>query len=485
MKASSVIAGLALSAAAWTLVALPDPVAHAEQRTLVVVPTAEARNIQVEPGLDGRLTILYDLAASDPKASVTVTLQATVSPSDAFDVTPLATEGDIGDNVLPGSRKRIVWDAGKDVEEVQTERFRFRVVTSAFRPDDLAPAGAPGHGAVTVISSPDGAQIALDGRPVGLAPLEIHNVPEGRHRLTATKAGFAEATGQLLVIAGESARIELPLTPATVSAPVAAPRKGSGLKWIAIGGGGAAAAIAAVASGSGAAAGTTTPPATTTTTPPTTTTTTSMTPPNRAPTVTCSNINIIGLQRAYVATDVAVVSATRLQFVIATASDPDGDSLSFTITYSANTTATGTYSATNNSTTYVYPAAGVFLPTATVRDARGGEGGCSFPRVTTSTIAGEWTGPPTVGRLSSRFSLAQSGLNVTGNYFEAERTAASALQGTLTNNVAGRKDGTMSLTVGGNYGGQLTFLLEPADDLRTYRGTYTYRGVTTSYEMRK
>ncbi len=88
-------------------------------------------------------------------------------------------------------------------------------------------------------------------------------------------------------------------------------------------------------------------------------------------------------------------------------------------------------------------------------------------------------------RISSRFTLSQSGLNVSGNYFEGERTAASAVQGTLSSNVTGRKDGTISLTVGGNYGNQLTFLLEPADDLKSYRGTYTYRGTTAAFEMRK
>jgi hypothetical protein len=140
---------------------------------------------------------------------------------------------------------------------------------------------------------------------------------------------------------------------------------------------------------------------------------------------------------------------------------------------------------TNNSTTYIYPAAGVYSPSATVRDARGGEAGCRFPTVTTSTVAGEWLGPPTVGRISSRFVLSQSGLNVSGNYFEGERAAASAVQGTLSSNVAGRKDGTMSLTVGGNYSNQLTFLLEPGDDVKTFKGTFTYRGTTSAFEMRR
>ena len=68
---------------------------------------------------------------------------------------------------------------------------------------------------------------------------------------------------------------------------------------------------------------------------------------------------------------------------------------------------------------------------------------------------------------------------------EDGRTAANALQGTLTSNVSGRKDGAMTLTVGGSFNNQLTFSLQPSDDLKSYSGTYTYRGRTAAFTMRK
>ncbi|MFM8536327.1 MAG: PEGA domain-containing protein [Acidimicrobiia bacterium] len=472
---------VALSVAIGSVAVPPSSHAGAGAQQLVAVATAEARNGRVEPGA-GTVTIHYDLVSADPKASFTVRLEAALLPGDAYDLAPLSTRGDVGQGVQPGIQKRIVWEAAKDVEEVQLERFKFRIVASPPAAGEAAPAVA-GRTTLTVVTSPDGAMISLDGRPLGLAPLEIRNVSAGQHRLTASKVGFGDASRLLTVVAGQPLRVDVPLT--AVSAESQSASKGSsGLKWIAIGGGGAAAAGAAVALGGGNSGSTppssqTTTPTSTNTTPPTATT------PNRAPTVSCGNILYAGTTRAMAASDVAIVSATRLQFIVAAASDVDGDSLSFTVTYGNGVTTTSTYSTTNNSTTYIYPGASVYSPSVTVRDARGGEAGCRFPTVTTSTVAGEWIGPATTGRLGSRFQLSQSALTITGNYFENERTAGSAITGTMSTNVEGRKDGSLSLTVGGNYSGQLTFQLEPSDDLRTYRGTFTYRGVTSTYEMRK
>jgi len=477
VKPLRVSAIVAISLSVWATAVSDTTAIATETQQLVAVPTAEARNLRVEHTGAG-ISIQYDLAGTST-TPMTVRLEATVLPDEAYDLIPRTMRGDVGEGVVPGPNKQIVWDAAKDVEEVQWERFKFRLVTSAA---SGTTASAADRSTVTVFTAPDGAMIALDGRSLGLAPLEIRNVSSGRHRLTARKEGYAEMTRVLDVKAGEPLRIEIPLATAAEQTQAS---KGSGLKWVAVGGGAAAAAGAALALSGGGSTSPSAPASTATVSSNTTPTTTTPTPPpNRAPTVTCGSVVFGGL-RAMVATDVAIVSATRLQFVIAAASDVDGDALSFTIAYGNGVSTTGTYSAANTTTEYIYPGAGVYSPSVTVRDARGGEAGCRFATVTTSTIAGDWTGPPTAGRISSRFTLSQSGLNVTGNYFEGERTAASALQGTLSSRVAGRKDGTLSLTVAGNYGGQLSFLLEPSDDLRTYRGTFTYRGTTMPYEMRK
>mgnify|MGYP006268086033 CR=1 FL=1 len=456
------------------------------RQQVTATPTADVRNLRVEGLADGTVGIVYDLVASDPRANVSILLEASSSSDGPFDVTPHSLRGDVGPGIRPGSGKRITWDAARDVEDVRPDRFRYRIRVST------ASAIAPGpedssRSILTVVTIPEGAMIALDGRPLGLSPLEVRGVSAREHRLSATKTGFAPQTKLVKVEAGVAQRVEMAMPVlATESATVTKGGKG---KIIALGVGGAVAAGAAVAvaGGGGAAASTskTTTTTATTTTPTTTTTTpTTTTPTNRAPTVSCGNV-MFGGTRQITATDVGIVSATRFQFFIAAASDVDGDSLSYTIAYGNGVSSTGTYSATNNSSTYVYPGAGTYSPSITVRDARGGEAGCRYASLLTSTVAGEWIGNATTGVQQSRLVLSQSGVNVSGNYYEDARTAANALQGTLTTNVAGRKDGSMSLSVSGSFNNQLTFVLEPSDDLKSYSGTYSYRGRTGTFTMRK
>lgn len=38
---------------------------------------------------------------------------------------------------------------------------------------------------------------------------------------------------------------------------------------------------------------------------------------------------------------------------------------------------------------------------------------------------------------------------------------------------------------GGNFNNQLTFVPEPADDLKSFKGTYSYRGRSGTFEMPK
>ena len=456
------------------------------RQQVTATPTADARNLRVEGLADGSVGIVYDLVASDPRANVSILLEASTNADGLFDVTPHSLRGDVGPGIQPGSGRRIIWDAAKDVEDVRPDRFRFRVRVSTSSSSVPGPADSS-RATLTVITIPEGAMIALDGRPLGLSPLELRGVSAREHRLSATKTGFAAQTKLVKVEAGVPQRVEIPMPVLTADAPAAA--KGGKGKIVALGVGGAAVAGTAVAvAGGGGAASSAAKPATasttTTTTPTTTTTTPTTTPTNRAPTVTCGNV-MFGGTRQITATDVGIVSATRFQFFIAAAADVDGDALSYTIAYGNGVSSTGTYSATNNSSTYVYPGAGTYSPSITVRDARGGEAGCRYASVLTSTVAAEWIGNATTGVQQSRLVLSQSGVNVSGNYYEDSRTAANALQGTLSTNVEGRKDGSMSLSVSGSFNNQLTFVLEPSDDLKSYSGTYSYRGRTGTFTMRK
>lgn len=102
------------------------------------------------------ITVFYDLVgATSPTATFTVTLQASLDGGQTFTVRPVSVTGDVGPNVRAGTGKRIVWDATKDVQILQLNRFSFSVVVAPARagtstaaptqPAASTPASAPGE----------------------------------------------------------------------------------------------------------------------------------------------------------------------------------------------------------------------------------------------------------------------------------------------------------------------------------------------------
>lgn len=77
----------------------------------------------------GIVTITYDLVAPNPQGTFEVTIEVSTNGGQTYDVRPRSMSGDIGGAVSPGRSKRIVWEAAKDVESLQTGQFRFRIVT--------------------------------------------------------------------------------------------------------------------------------------------------------------------------------------------------------------------------------------------------------------------------------------------------------------------------------------------------------------------
>ena len=86
--------------------------------------SSQVRNITVQQGAGGVITITYDLAAGPPTAAYSVSIEVS---SDQGVVKASSVAGDVGTNVAPGPRKTIVWESGKDVEQVQLDRFRIRI----------------------------------------------------------------------------------------------------------------------------------------------------------------------------------------------------------------------------------------------------------------------------------------------------------------------------------------------------------------------
>jgi tetratricopeptide (TPR) repeat protein len=97
---------------------------------------------------------------------------------------------------------------------------------------------------LTVMSTPVGATVAIDGQPLGVAPWTGELSP-GRHRLLLTLRGYADAERDIELPAGEPIDISVPLAlpaPAPVGGerpPPHGPRFGP-LSWIALGVGAAA-----------------------------------------------------------------------------------------------------------------------------------------------------------------------------------------------------------------------------------------------------
>src|SRR5262245_8652447 len=82
-------------------------------------PTGRVDNVRFERGAGLVITITYDLASDDPTASFTVVVDVSLDGGQTFAMRPMSVVGDVGPSILPGSGKKISWDAGKDVETVQ------------------------------------------------------------------------------------------------------------------------------------------------------------------------------------------------------------------------------------------------------------------------------------------------------------------------------------------------------------------------------
>ncbi len=84
-------------------------------------------------------------------------------------------------------------------------------------------------GAVQLFISETGAQISVDGRPVGRAPLpEALRLPAGQHELTVMKPGFAPYKTLIQVAAGEEKRVTVDLSGESGGGDIASASSGGG-----------------------------------------------------------------------------------------------------------------------------------------------------------------------------------------------------------------------------------------------------------------
>jgi hypothetical protein len=106
------------------------PVFAGEPGRAAQTPAAAAAAENVQASFSGGVaTITYDLAARDGAATFDVTLEVSTNGGQTYDAQPRAASGDVGRAVPAGRGKRIVWEFAKDVESLQINQFRFRVVS--------------------------------------------------------------------------------------------------------------------------------------------------------------------------------------------------------------------------------------------------------------------------------------------------------------------------------------------------------------------
>jgi hypothetical protein len=95
-----------------------------------ITPKGEAQNVRFEQRESGIVEIFYDLISSDPRAVFTVAVEGSQDGGSTWGMRPQTMTGDVGAGITPGVGKKIVWDSGKDMERVQFNSLRFRMVAT-------------------------------------------------------------------------------------------------------------------------------------------------------------------------------------------------------------------------------------------------------------------------------------------------------------------------------------------------------------------
>jgi PEGA domain-containing protein len=180
-------------------------------------------------------TFIFDLVVTSGDASTAVfdiTVKA-IAAGQPLNVKTLS--GDVA-NIRAGKDRRIVWDAGQDVETRNYDSFTFDVIAVGGRLIEA-------RGKLQVKSTPAGAAVFVDGQSVGVTPFN-GDIATGRHQVSVRQTGFSEkGDNNVTIRTGQTTTLDWTLTP--TGDPSAKSGGGGSKKWIFIGAGGAAAAAGA------------------------------------------------------------------------------------------------------------------------------------------------------------------------------------------------------------------------------------------------
>ena len=102
------------------------PIPHTSGGLQVVSSPDNVQNVRVEHVRLGVVHVFYDLVADDPQTTFDVILQFSQDAGETFDLTT-SVSGDAGQEIGVGAGKRIVWEAGRDIERMEVEKFVYSV----------------------------------------------------------------------------------------------------------------------------------------------------------------------------------------------------------------------------------------------------------------------------------------------------------------------------------------------------------------------
>jgi hypothetical protein len=159
----------------------------------------------------GVVRVVYDLRGVSGTAFA-VSLEASDDGGQTFSVRARALTGDVGPRVSPGAEKTIVWDSTKDVDDLQVDRYVFRVRVSAAGPS-------------AAVASPAAAATPPSGRGAsgaGSGAAAPKKGGLGKGALIAILGGGAAAGIGVAVAGGKSGAT--PSTPSTASPSTATPQ---------------------------------------------------------------------------------------------------------------------------------------------------------------------------------------------------------------------------------------------------------------------
>ena len=192
----------------------------------------------------GVVIVSYDLVSNNPAAEFSIALEASSDGGKTYTVRPRAVKGDVGPSVRAGIGKQITWQAAQDVENLDVDRYRYRVVAQPVRsqapatrsqtpaarapqPQQTQPIQPP-PSAASARSGGNGRRwggIALIGAGGGLAFLSATALKTESHEGTGTNvpllwAGLGTAAGgaTLLAVSGrhESVGTQIVIRPGGV-----------------------------------------------------------------------------------------------------------------------------------------------------------------------------------------------------------------------------------------------------------------------------